>query len=100
MTTARPDRAPAVVTASGEIDQVTSEHLQAAFDQAVEPSPPSLLIDLRRVVFCDSTGLSTLIGLRGRAITLGLQLQIVPSSTLLRLAERTGLSTFLPFTDS
>jgi anti-sigma B factor antagonist len=100
VTVARPERASVVVTVAGEIDLVTSEDLKAAFGQALEPLPPGLLIDLREVEFCDSTGLATLIGLNSRSIADEVDLKVRPSPMILRLAQRTGLSTFLPFAGS
>lgn len=97
VTVAGLERAPVVVTVVGGIDLATSEILKAALGGALDSRPPALLIDLRDVQFCDSTGLAALIGLNRRSVFEEFDLKFMPSKAVLRLAQRTGVATFLPF---
>jgi len=93
---ARPDGAEVVIAVAGEIDLTTSEDLQESFEEALEPVPGKLVVDLEGVEFCDSTGLATLVGINDRCSTQGVALSFLPSPTIRRLASKTGLSTLLP----
>ncbi|MGW4485302.1 STAS domain-containing protein [Amycolatopsis sp. NPDC004368] len=66
-----------VVTAAGEIDTAVSEALRGALAAALESRPEVLVTDLSDVPFCDSSGLSVLIDIRGRAIEAGVAFRIV-----------------------
>ncbi|UUV29942.1 STAS domain-containing protein [Amycolatopsis roodepoortensis] len=55
-----------------------------------------MVVDLNAVDFCDSTGLSTLIGFNKRCAADRVALQFRPSATIRRLLLRTGLSDLLP----
>ncbi|MEU3767824.1 STAS domain-containing protein [Amycolatopsis keratiniphila] len=93
---ARPDGAEVVIAVAGEIDLTTSEDLRETFEEALEPVPGRLVVDLEGVEFCDSTGLATLVGINDRCSTQGVALRFLPSPTILRLASKTGLTTLLP----
>ncbi|WP_326836161.1 STAS domain-containing protein [Amycolatopsis rhabdoformis] len=66
-----------VVTAAGEIDTAVSDSLRDALAAALEARPEVLVADLSEVPFCDSSGLSALIDIRGRAIEAGTAFRIV-----------------------
>jgi anti-sigma B factor antagonist len=100
VTVTRPEHAPVLIAVEGEIDLTTSEELRAAFDEALDPVPGSLVVDLRKVDFCDSTGLAALVHINRRCTTEDVALGFLPSATIARLALKTGLSTLLPFTDA
>ncbi|OLZ49658.1 anti-anti-sigma factor [Amycolatopsis keratiniphila subsp. nogabecina] len=93
---ARPDDAEVVIAVAGEIDLTTSEDLKETFEEALEPLPGRLVVDLEGVEFCDSTGLATLVGINDRCGTQGVALRFLPSPTIRRLASKTGLTTLLP----
>ncbi|SDU10821.1 STAS domain-containing protein [Amycolatopsis keratiniphila] len=84
------------ITVSGDLDLVTTEFLRAELGQALDPLPSSVVVDLNAVDFCDSTGLSTLIGFNKRCVADRVPLQFRPSATIRRLLLRTGLSDLLP----
>ncbi|OXM55663.1 anti-anti-sigma factor [Amycolatopsis thailandensis] len=97
---ARPDGAAVVIAVAGEIDLTTSEDLKETVEEALEPAPGKLVVDLEGVEFCDSTGLATLVRINDRCTTQGVDLSFLPSPTIRRLALKTGLSTLLPLAGS
>ncbi|MET7995214.1 STAS domain-containing protein [Amycolatopsis sp. NPDC005232] len=66
-----------VVTAAGEIDTAVSDALRDELVAALEARPDVLVVDLSEVPFCDSSGLSVLIDVRGRATEAGIPFRIV-----------------------
>lgn len=50
-----------IVRAEGELDLHTAPTLQAEVDAALEHNPPLIVIDLTKVDFMDSTGLSVIV---------------------------------------
>ncbi|KZB88649.1 anti-anti-sigma factor [Amycolatopsis regifaucium] len=96
VTVARPHGTQVVISVAGEIDMTTSEDLKETFEEALEPVPGRLVVDLERVEFCDSTGLATLVRINDRCGSRGVGLSFLPSPTIRRLAQKTGLSTLLP----
>lgn len=85
-----------IITVSGALDLVTTEFLKAELSQALDPVPTSMVVDLNAVDFCDSTGLSTLLGLNNRCVADLVALRFLPSAAIHRLFRRTGLSDLLP----
>jgi anti-anti-sigma factor len=58
--------AAAVVTVSGELDLDTAEQLSQAL-RSPEAQAPTVILDLRKVTFIDSSGLSVVVGEHQRA---------------------------------
>ncbi|OLZ50172.1 STAS domain-containing protein [Amycolatopsis keratiniphila] len=85
-----------IITVSGYLDLATTKLLDGELRRALAPLPSSMVVDLNGVDFCDSTGLSTLIGLNNRCVADHVALQFRPSATIRRLLLRTGLSGLLP----
>jgi anti-anti-sigma factor len=56
-----------VLTAAGEIDRDSSKDLREAADRAVRRGHHRLILDLAKVTFCDSSGLSLFIDLHRQA---------------------------------
>ncbi len=52
-----------VLTLTGEIDIATAGDLRAAAQRSIATSPKRVVLDFAGVTFCDSQGLSALIGL-------------------------------------
>lgn len=50
-----------VVHAAGELDLHTAPSLQAEVDEVLAGNPPLIVVDLSRVTFMDSTGLSVIV---------------------------------------
>lgn len=89
-----------MITVCGEIDFMTSEFLDTEFCQALDPAPRSLVVDLNGVDFCDTSGLSVLVGLTTRCGADRIAVRFLPSATIRRLLQRTGLSGLLPIAES
>jgi anti-sigma B factor antagonist len=86
-----------VVAAAGEIDLVTAQRLEDAADGALERGAQDLWIDLSDVEFIDSTGIHTLLEVRGRVKALNRRLAVIcPLSPIRRAFELTGLAEELP----
>ncbi|MEV7246720.1 MULTISPECIES: STAS domain-containing protein [unclassified Streptomyces] len=87
----------AVVTVSGDVDLHTAATLHTHAVTLVAQGVPHLVLDLARVDFVDSTGLSTFIGLLHTTRQAGgsLRLADVPDR-LARMVTMTGISELLP----
>jgi anti-sigma B factor antagonist len=87
----------AVLSAAGEIDHDSRLVLGDAADAALQEGRNRLVVDLTRVTFCDSGGLSLLVDLHKRTAALGGQLRLAgvqPAVTAVLLA--TNLDRLLP----
>jgi anti-sigma B factor antagonist len=81
-----------VVAVSGEIDLATSPTLRGRLDALVEEGRSSLVVDLRRTTFLDSTGLGVLVHALKRCRAAGGDLQLVITEPrILSLFAITGL---------
>ncbi len=56
----------ALVTVAGEVDVATAPQLRDRLDAAIDRGPSTLVVDLLRVSFLDSTALGVLIGAHKR----------------------------------
>lgn len=75
--TVRPHpRGPCLMSISGDLDYHTASRLRAALEDVPLEQGVSLIIDLSRLTYCDSTGISVLVGAyrRSRAAGAGLAL--------------------------
>jgi anti-anti-sigma factor len=87
----KPEGDTLAVKLSGEFDMGSVAAFRTAVEEAPEPWK-SATIDLRDVVFMDSSGLQELVRLNNRAHEKNLELVLVtPSAPVLRLLELTGL---------
>ncbi|WP_395105223.1 STAS domain-containing protein [Actinomadura sp. SCN-SB] len=95
----RQDRC-AVVRARGEIDVVSRERFEAALNEALESGGP-VVIDMREVSFCDSTGLNALVNANKRAIEQGTAIALVAVPPRVRRVFRiTAVDEFIPIYDT
>ncbi|CQR59514.1 STAS domain-containing protein [Streptomyces leeuwenhoekii] len=85
-----------VVTVAGEADLYTAPGLRTAALELIEQGRHHLIMDLSQVTFCDSAGLSALIGLWHAAQDVGgsFVLAAVPDR-LQRMLKLTGLDAIL-----
>jgi anti-sigma B factor antagonist len=89
------------IAVSGDVDVATIARLEDALAEALEDSPPVVLIDLRDVGFVDSTGLKFLLRTRALADRSGWTLQIYrPGETAMKAFVVTGADRWLPFVDA
>jgi anti-anti-sigma factor len=86
----------AVLTVRGEIDLATVPTLEEAIDQALEPRPSALVIDLSDVDFLASAGLQTLVNTHERVATSGHFAVVAEGSATSRPIQLTGLDEIFP----
>jgi anti-sigma B factor antagonist len=86
-----------VVAAPEEIDITNAEALRAALSTAAADGHGTLVVDMTRTRFCDSSGLHVLIAAHRRAGAEGREvLLVIPSTTVLRVFALTGMDTVIP----
>ena len=82
-----------VVTAPEEIDITNAPGLRSALLEAAEHGHGTLVLDMTRTQFCDSSGLHTLLAARKRAHAAGGELLLVLSAThVLRVSRSPALT--------
>jgi anti-anti-sigma factor len=95
------DRSPSgtVVRAEGELDLASCGRLRAAVEQALT-SGAGVLLDLRALSFCDSSGLRLLLGLSAEARQQGWQLAIrIGDGGVRRVVDMTHTARLLNLAD-
>jgi anti-sigma B factor antagonist len=86
-----------VVAAPEEIDITNAPELRSALMEAAADGPRTLVADLTRTRFCDSSGLHTLLAAHKRAQAEGGELLLViPSIAVLRVFAITGIDRMIP----
>jgi anti-sigma B factor antagonist len=97
------DRGPSGVTLRivGDIDIATINQLEQARDGVLSDDPASVVIDLRRVGFLDSSGLKFLLQTTELAQAFGAELHIIrPPENVMKVFTLTGADQRLPLVDS
>jgi anti-sigma B factor antagonist len=86
-----------VVTAPEEIDVTNAPALRSALLEAAAHGHGTLVVDMARTQFCDSSGLHTLLAAHKRAQAEGGELLLVISATrILRIFAITGIDRVIP----
>ena len=86
-----------VVAAPEEIDITNAEALQSALLKAAANGNCTLVVDMTRTQFCDSSGLRTLIAAHKRAGAEGREvLLVIPSTAVLRVFALTAMDRVIP----
>jgi anti-sigma B factor antagonist len=86
-----------VLAAPEEIDITNAEPLRAALLKAAASGPGTLVVDMTRTQFCDSSGLHALIAAHKQAEAEGREvLLVIPSTTVLRVLALTGMDRVIP----
>ena len=86
-----------VVAAPEEIDITSAPALRSALLEAAAHGHGTLVADLTRTQFCDSSGLHTLLAAHKRATAEGGEmLLVIPGTTVLRVFALTGMDTVIP----
>ena len=86
-----------VVTAPKEIDIATAPALRSALLTAAAHGHGTLVVDMTRTQFCDSSGLHTLLAAHRRAQAEGGELRLVISAApVLRIFAVTGIDRIIP----
>ena len=83
-----------VVAAPAEIDITTAEQLQAVLVATAGAGRPAVVVDMTRTVFCDSSGLHTLLRAHKRAMADGGEVRLVvpADGAVPRIMNLTGLN--------
>lgn len=91
----------AVVTVSGELDLASGPQLEAELDRLTAPETRVVVLDLRRLDFMDSTGLSIIVRAHQRMVEEGGEMGLVKGSQQVqRLLDLTGVADRLRLVDS
>ena len=86
-----------VVAAPEEIDITNAEALRSALLTAAANGHGTLVVDMTRTRFCDSSGLHTLIAAHKRAEAEGREvLLVIPGTAVLRVFALTGMDRVIP----
>ena len=86
-----------VVAAPEEIDITNAEALRSALLKAAANGNRTLVVDMTRTRFCDSSGLHTLIAAHKRAGAEGREvLLVIPDTAVLRVFSLTGMDRVIP----
>ncbi len=90
-----------VLRLSGEVDLNSSPELRAQLLEVMEAQPARLVLDLRGLLYMDSSGLGTLVDLKRRTEQRNTPLVLVGVQPRVRsLLEITRLNTFFRIVDS
>lgn len=90
-----------MIAVSGELDLASSPALQEEIDRVASSDSKMLIIDLRKLDFMDSTGLSVLVRAHQRAEEQGRQLAMVKGpQQVQRLLSLTGVADRLTLVDA
>jgi anti-sigma B factor antagonist len=86
-----------VVAAPEEIDMTNAAGLRAALLEAAERGDGTLVVDMTRTRFCDTSGLHALVGAHQRAQAgSGQTLLVIPDTAVLRIVAITGIDRVIP----
>jgi anti-sigma B factor antagonist len=90
-----------VVQPNGQLDMETAPVLRAAIDRLIQAGDRRIVIDLGRLTFCDSIGLSTLIVAHRSCVDDGGYLRLArPTPFLLNLLGVVGIRDAMPVYES
>jgi anti-sigma B factor antagonist len=97
----RRDGSTAVVAVSGELDLASGPELETELNQLNGPDMKLVVVDLRRLDFMDSTGLSIIVRAHQRLTEQGCQMGLVKGSQQVqRLLDLTGVAERLRLVDA
>jgi anti-sigma B factor antagonist len=89
-----------VVRVRGEIDVVSRERFEETMTEVLDAGGP-MVIDMRQVTFCDSTGLNSIVSAHRRALELGTAIALVALPPRVRRVFRiTAVDEFIPIYDT
>ena len=88
---------PCLMSVSGELDYHTAARLRAGLDEVPLDQGVSLIIDLSRLTYCDSTGISILVSAYHRARAGGAMLALAGmNADIARVFRVIGLDQVFP----
>ncbi|SOJ52604.1 Anti-sigma-F factor antagonist RsfB [Mycobacterium simulans] len=89
------DRA-VVLTVSGEVDMLTAPQLEAAIDTALAAKPLTLIVDLSKVEFLASAGISVLVAAHAEALPQTRFAVVADAAATSRPIKLMGIDTVVP----
>ena len=90
-----------VIGVSGELDLASSPALESELERGAASGAPLVIVDLRRLEFMDSTGLSVLVRAHQRATETGQRFGVVRGpQQVQRLLSLTGVAERLTLVDT
>jgi anti-sigma B factor antagonist len=97
LTVQHPRPGLAIATIVGDVDTRTAPALRTGALEIIQRGHPRLVLDLEQVGFCDSAGLSAIIGIWHAAQEAGGSLSLAAApDRLMRMLSMTGVDSFLP----
>jgi anti-sigma B factor antagonist len=82
-----------LISVSGELDLASGPELESELDKVSAPETTLVVVDLRKLDFMDSTGLSIIVRAHQRLAETGCELGLVRGSTQVqRLLDLTGVA--------
>ncbi len=94
------DGASTIIQLQGELDIATEDDLSGALAEALAARPRTVAVDLRSLVFLDSTGLRALLRLRESCSQLGCDLQLIRGiPSVQRVFEVSGVAAHFAIAD-
>jgi anti-sigma B factor antagonist len=89
---------PAIVVLPAEIDVTNSDQVLAQLAAALAPGAPLVVADMTATVFCDTSGVRTLVEANQQAQTqnAGFRIAIPSEGSVRRVLELTGIIRVLP----
>jgi len=97
----RDDRQAVVIEVSGELDLASSPALEHELERGAGSGAPLVIVDLRKLEFMDSTGLSVLVRAHQRASESDRKFGVVKGPPQVqRLLDLTGVADRLTLVDS
>ncbi|MFC9977945.1 STAS domain-containing protein [Spirillospora sp. NPDC127200] len=89
-----------LVRVQGELDVVTRERFEEAMLGVVDVGAP-MVVDMRQVTFCDSTGLNAIVAANRRANERGTPIALIaPPPRIARILHITGIDRYVPVYDT
>ncbi|MGW4025472.1 STAS domain-containing protein [Streptomyces sp. NPDC005009] len=99
--TASPTPAALVLEVDGDLDHSNAQQLRRAAREAALPAGRLLAVDLGKLAFCDSSGITALIAVRNHVVSVGAQVVLVAvPANMRRLLDMTGLDQVFDIRDT
>jgi anti-anti-sigma factor len=90
-----------VLEVAGDLDHTNARQLSRAAREATLPAGRLLAVDLGRLSFCDSSGITALLAVRNHVVSAGAEVVLVAvPATMRRLLHMTGLDQVFDIRDA
>lgn len=85
-----------LVTCAGELDLATVDRIADVVTSSFEVDPAVIVLDLRRVLFIDSSGVAGLVEIADRCAAHGIRFSLKPSPQVEKVVRLLGVGPSLP----